>query len=101
MTVARWEIAKVDRANCDDDEGGSIKPLSDRRGTIIGATIVARAGEGPSLWPLAPSTTSAVRTTAASVPIISNTPASESSRSIACATWIARSAFRRRDRVSA
>jgi pyruvate/2-oxoglutarate dehydrogenase complex dihydrolipoamide dehydrogenase (E3) component len=46
LTVTRWNIAQVDRARCDDDEEGFIKLLSDRRGTLVGATIVAsRAGE--------------------------------------------------------
>ncbi len=45
-TVTRWDIARVDRATCDDDEEGFIKLISDRRGVLIGATIVAsRAGE--------------------------------------------------------
>ena len=46
LTVTRWDIAKVDRAKCDDEEDGFIKLLSDARGRVIGATIVAaRAGE--------------------------------------------------------
>jgi pyruvate/2-oxoglutarate dehydrogenase complex dihydrolipoamide dehydrogenase (E3) component len=46
VTVTRWDIAQVDRARCDDDEEGFIKLISDRRGVLIGATIVAsRAGE--------------------------------------------------------
>lgn len=46
VTVARWDIALVDRATCDDDEDGFIKLIADRRGVLIGATIVAsRAGE--------------------------------------------------------
>jgi pyruvate/2-oxoglutarate dehydrogenase complex dihydrolipoamide dehydrogenase (E3) component len=46
VTVTRWDIAHVDRAKCDDDEDGFIKLISDRRGVLIGATIVAsRAGE--------------------------------------------------------
>ena len=46
VTVTRWEIARVDRAACDDDEEGFIKLISDRRGVLLGATIVAsRAGE--------------------------------------------------------
>ncbi len=46
MTVTRWDLARVDRAKCDDDEEGFIKLISDRRGVLIGATIVAgRAGE--------------------------------------------------------
>jgi pyruvate/2-oxoglutarate dehydrogenase complex dihydrolipoamide dehydrogenase (E3) component len=45
-TVTRWDIARVDRAKCDDDEEGFIKLIADRRGVLIGATIVAsRAGE--------------------------------------------------------
>ena len=45
-TVARWDIARVDRARCDDDEEGFIKLIADRRGVLIGATVVAsRAGE--------------------------------------------------------
>jgi pyruvate/2-oxoglutarate dehydrogenase complex dihydrolipoamide dehydrogenase (E3) component len=46
VTVTRWDIARVDRAKCDDDEDGFIKLLSDDKGVLIGATIVAsRAGE--------------------------------------------------------
>lgn len=46
VTVTRWDIARVDRARCDDDEEGFIKLIADRRGVLIGATIVAsRAGE--------------------------------------------------------
>ena len=46
ITVNKWDIARVDRAKCDDDEEGFIKLISDRRGVLIGATIVAsRAGE--------------------------------------------------------
>ncbi|MFN2444705.1 MAG: hypothetical protein ABR606_03840 [Vicinamibacterales bacterium] len=46
ITVARWDIARVDRAKCDDDEEGFIKLIANRRGVLIGATIVAgRAGE--------------------------------------------------------
>jgi len=46
VTIARWDIAQVDRAKCDDDEDGFIKLIADRRGVLVGATIVAsRAGE--------------------------------------------------------
>jgi pyruvate/2-oxoglutarate dehydrogenase complex dihydrolipoamide dehydrogenase (E3) component len=46
ITVTKWDIAHVDRAKCDDDEDGFIKLVSNRRGVLIGATIVAsRAGE--------------------------------------------------------
>jgi pyruvate/2-oxoglutarate dehydrogenase complex dihydrolipoamide dehydrogenase (E3) component len=46
VTVTRWDIARVDRAKCDDDEDGFIKLVSNSRGVLVGATIVAsRAGE--------------------------------------------------------
>ena len=46
VTVTRWNIARVDRAKCDDDEDGFIKLISNDKGVLIGATIVAsRAGE--------------------------------------------------------
>ena len=46
VTVTTWEIGRVDRAKCDDDEDGFIKLVSNPRGALIGATIVAsRAGE--------------------------------------------------------
>jgi pyruvate/2-oxoglutarate dehydrogenase complex dihydrolipoamide dehydrogenase (E3) component len=46
VTVTRWDIARVDRAKCDDDEDGFIKLISDGKGVLVGATIVAsRAGE--------------------------------------------------------
>jgi pyruvate/2-oxoglutarate dehydrogenase complex dihydrolipoamide dehydrogenase (E3) component len=46
VTVIRWDIARVDRAKCDDDEDGFIKLISDGNGVLVGATLVAsRAGE--------------------------------------------------------
>lgn len=46
MTVARWDLPRVDRAKCDDDEDGFIKLIFDDRSRVVGATIVAaRAGE--------------------------------------------------------
>jgi pyruvate/2-oxoglutarate dehydrogenase complex dihydrolipoamide dehydrogenase (E3) component len=46
ISVTTWDIARVDRAKCDDDEDGFIKLVSNRRGVLIGATVVAsRAGE--------------------------------------------------------
>jgi pyruvate/2-oxoglutarate dehydrogenase complex dihydrolipoamide dehydrogenase (E3) component len=46
ITVTRWELARVDRAKCDGDEDGFIKLVSNSRGVLLGATIVAsRAGE--------------------------------------------------------
>lgn len=44
--IARWDIAQVDRAKCDNDEDGFIKLMTDGKGRLVGATIVAsRAGE--------------------------------------------------------
>jgi pyruvate/2-oxoglutarate dehydrogenase complex dihydrolipoamide dehydrogenase (E3) component len=46
VRVTRWDIARVDRARCDDDEDGFIKLISNTKGVLLGATIVAsRAGE--------------------------------------------------------
>jgi len=46
VTVTRWNIARVDRAKCDDEKDGFIKLISNDKGVLIGATIVAgRAGE--------------------------------------------------------
>ena len=46
IRISQWDIARVDRAKCDDEEDGFIKLIADRRGVLVGATIVAsRAGE--------------------------------------------------------
>jgi pyruvate/2-oxoglutarate dehydrogenase complex dihydrolipoamide dehydrogenase (E3) component len=46
LTIARWNLSRVDRAMCDEDEDGFIKIITTGNGTIAGATIVAsRAGE--------------------------------------------------------
>ncbi len=46
VKVNRWEMAKTDRAVCDNDTDGFIKVISKKDGTLLGATIVAgRAGE--------------------------------------------------------
>ena len=46
VRASRWDLPHIDRAKCDDDEDGFIKLMSDARGTLVGATIVAaRAGE--------------------------------------------------------
>jgi pyruvate/2-oxoglutarate dehydrogenase complex dihydrolipoamide dehydrogenase (E3) component len=46
LTIARWNLTRVDRAVCDDEVDGFIKIVATRRGVIVGATIVAaRAGE--------------------------------------------------------
>jgi pyruvate/2-oxoglutarate dehydrogenase complex dihydrolipoamide dehydrogenase (E3) component len=44
--VHRWEMGKVDRAICEDDQSGFLKIITKPDGTIVGATLVAaRAGE--------------------------------------------------------
>jgi pyruvate/2-oxoglutarate dehydrogenase complex dihydrolipoamide dehydrogenase (E3) component len=46
VRITRWDLPHVDRAKCDHDEDGFIKLISDGRGVLVGATIVAaRAGE--------------------------------------------------------
>jgi pyruvate/2-oxoglutarate dehydrogenase complex dihydrolipoamide dehydrogenase (E3) component len=46
LSIARWNLSRVDRAVCDDDVDGFIKIVATSRGVIVGATIVAaRAGE--------------------------------------------------------
>jgi pyruvate/2-oxoglutarate dehydrogenase complex dihydrolipoamide dehydrogenase (E3) component len=46
LTIARWDLTRVDRAVCDDEVDGFIKIVATSRGVIVGATIVAaRAGE--------------------------------------------------------
>jgi pyruvate/2-oxoglutarate dehydrogenase complex dihydrolipoamide dehydrogenase (E3) component len=46
IEVHRWEMAKVDRAVCENDVSGFLKIITKPDGEILGATIVgARAGE--------------------------------------------------------
>jgi len=46
LTIARWNLTRIDRAVCDDDVDGFIKIVATAGGVIVGATIVAaRAGE--------------------------------------------------------
>jgi len=46
IKVNRWEMAKADRAVCENDKDGFIKVVSKKDGTLLGATVVAgRAGE--------------------------------------------------------
>jgi pyruvate/2-oxoglutarate dehydrogenase complex dihydrolipoamide dehydrogenase (E3) component len=46
VTIARWNLTRVDRAVCDDEADGFIKIVATSRGVVVGATIVAaRAGE--------------------------------------------------------
>jgi pyruvate/2-oxoglutarate dehydrogenase complex dihydrolipoamide dehydrogenase (E3) component len=46
LTIARWNLTRIDRAVCDDEVDGFIKIVATGAGLIVGATIVAaRAGE--------------------------------------------------------
>lgn len=46
VKVVRWELGRVDRAACDDEEDGFMKIVTGKNDAIVGATIVAsRAGE--------------------------------------------------------
>ena len=46
LKVCRWDLLKVDRAVCENDQDGFIKIIAKTDGTILGSTIVAqRAGE--------------------------------------------------------
>ena len=46
VVVKQWDLPRIDRAKCDDDEDGFVKLVCDNEGMILGATIVAaRAGE--------------------------------------------------------
>jgi pyruvate/2-oxoglutarate dehydrogenase complex dihydrolipoamide dehydrogenase (E3) component len=49
IRVTHWEMAKVDRAVCENDTAGFIKVITRKDGAFLGATIVAgRAGESIS-----------------------------------------------------
>jgi len=46
ISVFRWEVARSDRAVCEDDRDGFIKLITRNDGSLLGATVVnARAGE--------------------------------------------------------
>jgi hypothetical protein len=46
VSVYRWEMARTDRAVCEDDRDGFIKLITEKDGRLLGATVVdARAGE--------------------------------------------------------
>jgi pyruvate/2-oxoglutarate dehydrogenase complex dihydrolipoamide dehydrogenase (E3) component len=46
IQVHRWDMGKVDRAICEDDQSGFLKIIAKPDGTILGATLVAaRAGD--------------------------------------------------------
>jgi pyruvate/2-oxoglutarate dehydrogenase complex dihydrolipoamide dehydrogenase (E3) component len=52
--VLRWPLAENDRAHTEDERDGLIKILTNRRGRILGAGIVApQAGELIQPWVLA------------------------------------------------
>jgi pyruvate/2-oxoglutarate dehydrogenase complex dihydrolipoamide dehydrogenase (E3) component len=46
ISVFRWEMARTERAVCEDDRDGFIKLITKNDGSLLGATVVnARAGE--------------------------------------------------------
>jgi Pyruvate/2-oxoglutarate dehydrogenase complex, dihydrolipoamide dehydrogenase (E3) component, and related enzymes len=50
----RWPYHENDRAQAERETGGHIKVITDKKGRILGATIVgAQAGELIALWTLA------------------------------------------------
>jgi pyruvate/2-oxoglutarate dehydrogenase complex dihydrolipoamide dehydrogenase (E3) component len=54
IRVLRWPYHENDRAQTERETAGHIKVLTDRRGKILGATIVsAAAGEQITTWTLA------------------------------------------------
>ena len=54
IRVLRWPYRENDRAQVSEATQGHIKVITDRRGDILGATIVgAEAGEAIAAWTLA------------------------------------------------
>jgi pyruvate/2-oxoglutarate dehydrogenase complex dihydrolipoamide dehydrogenase (E3) component len=54
LTILRWPYSEIERAQAGRDTDGFVKLVSDRRGKILGATIVgARAGDLIAPWCLA------------------------------------------------
>jgi pyruvate/2-oxoglutarate dehydrogenase complex dihydrolipoamide dehydrogenase (E3) component len=54
IKVLRWKLAENDRARTERETDGMVKAITDRRGRILGATIVApQAGELIQPWCLA------------------------------------------------
>ncbi|HEY7300914.1 MAG TPA: FAD-dependent oxidoreductase [Xanthobacteraceae bacterium] len=54
ICVLRWPFRENDRAQAERDLCGHIKVMTDRRGAVLGATIVGpRAGELIAIWSLA------------------------------------------------
>jgi pyruvate/2-oxoglutarate dehydrogenase complex dihydrolipoamide dehydrogenase (E3) component len=46
VRVARWGMARIDRAVCENDQDGFVKVVHTKDGALLGATVVAgRAGE--------------------------------------------------------
>jgi pyruvate/2-oxoglutarate dehydrogenase complex dihydrolipoamide dehydrogenase (E3) component len=63
IRVLRWPYHENDRAQAERTTGGHIKVVTDRRGRILGATIVgAAAGELITTWALAITKRSNIRT---------------------------------------
>jgi pyruvate/2-oxoglutarate dehydrogenase complex dihydrolipoamide dehydrogenase (E3) component len=54
LTILRWPYAEIERAQAERETGGFVKLVSDRKGKILGATIIgARAGDLIAPWCLA------------------------------------------------
>ena len=54
IKILRWKLAENDRAQTERETEGMVKAITDRRGRILGATIVApQAGELIQPWCLA------------------------------------------------
>ena len=54
IRILRWPYHENDRAQAERETGGHIKVITDKKGRILGATIVgAQAGELIALWTLA------------------------------------------------
>ncbi len=69
ISVLRWPYAENDRAQTERETSGFIKLLADRRGRILGVSIVgAGAGEMIGLWTLAIAKKLKVKDMAAHVP---------------------------------
>lgn len=54
LTILRWPYAENDRAQAEHETDGFVKLVTDRKGLVLGVTIVgARAGELIALWCMA------------------------------------------------
>jgi pyruvate/2-oxoglutarate dehydrogenase complex dihydrolipoamide dehydrogenase (E3) component len=69
VRVLRWPFAQNDRARTDRETDGHVKVVTDRRGRVLGATILgAAAGELIQVWSLAISQGRGVQDIARSIP---------------------------------